>query len=409
MNKKSPITKPAFNIEDAPPAITEAERHDIYPDLNHDERARLNFLISSYRVLSQKVAPGNSLSYDQVVEPKFIKENGRAPENRHEVRKAMNANPFHSLWGSLRRSLMEVRQMTGQEVVLRQLETLAHKAANLNETHINLTLDNKITIPRYVGEIDHHCMPGSYYREFVTGDVSPAANYDMGLFVTTSGTIGPLNDGGGRAIANWLQTDYPDFKPKHILDIGVAVGHSLFGLAKALPDTKFTAIDVSAPMLRYAAARATSLGLNNIEFVQASGEDLSRFNDDDFDIVMTSIFLHELSGSALPKLLHEAYRLLTNKGLMLHLEQPQYTSDMSVYEQFIRDWDAYNNNEPFWSSMHEINLKELMVELGFDSQDIFQKALKVPTGSGAKAQHQKFEEHGRSPAWNAYGAWKKTT
>ncbi len=359
--------------------------------------------MSSYRVLSQRVAPGNQSTYEQIVEPAFVRENGRPPANRHEVRKAMNANPFHSLWGSMRRSLMEVRQMTGQEVTLRQLSSLADRAAKINATHQNLTLDPAIETPRYVSEVDNHCMPGSYYRERVEGDVAPAANYDMGLFVTTSGTIGPLNDGGGRAMAAWLKSEHPDFAPKRILDIGVAVGHSLFGLAQAFPDTEFVAIDVAAPMLRYAAARATSIGIENIKFIQASGEDLSQFDDGSFDVVMTSIFLHELSGSSLPRLLKEAYRTLNAGGLMLHLEQPQYTEDMSIFEQFIRDWDAYNNNEPFWSAMHEVDLLEMLGDLGFGREQTFQAALRAPM-SGAQAQE--FEEHGRSPAWNAYGAWK---
>lgn len=393
-------------FQDAPPAVTEADRHGLYPDMSHDERARLNFLISSYRVMSQKVAPGNQLTFDQVVSPAFEKEHQRPFANRHEVRKAMNKNPFHSLWGSLRRSLMEIRQMTGQEIVLRQLSSLSEKATSAVNENSGPKLDEKIEIPRYISAVDHHCMPGSYYRELVEGDVSPAANYDMGLFVTTSGSIGPLNDGGGRAMAHWIKTNYPDFEPKRILDIGVAVGHSLFGLAQAFPNTQFTAIDVAAPMLRYAAGRAASLGLENIAFIQASGEDLSQFDDASFDIVMTSIFLHELSGSALPKLLRQGYRVLKPAGFMLHLEQPQYTNDMPLFEQFIRDWDAYNNNEPFWSAMHETDLLSLLTDIGFDGENVFTAKMEPPTPLETGAQAQKFEEHGRSPVWHAYGARK---
>ena len=399
-------TKKTLKFDDAPPTITEAERHGVYPELGHDERARLNFLMSSYRVLSQRVAPGNQLTYDQIVEPDFVQANGRAPANRHEVRKVMNANTFHSLWGSMRRSLMEIRQMTGKEVTLRQLDSLANRAAKINTTHEKLKLDPSVDIPRYVSEVDNHCMPGSYFTERVEGDVAPAANYDMGLFATTSGTIGPLNDGGGRAMAAWLKSEHPEFAPKRVLDIGVAVGHSLFGLAQAFPQTQFVAIDIAGPMLRYAAARAASCGIKNVQFVQASGEDLSQFEDQSFDVVMSSIFLHELSGSALPRLLGQAYQKLAPAGLMIHLEQPQYADDMPVYEQFIRDWDAYNNNEPFWSAMHEIDLFDLLGELGFQQENVFQAALRAPSTAGSSAQTQEFEEHGRAPAWNAYGAWK---
>src|SRR5690606_33087084 len=125
------------------------------------------------------------------------------------------------------------------------------------------------------------------------------------------------------------------------------------------------AIDTAAPILRYAHARAQALGARNIRFIQMNAEDMSRFPDEHFDWVQTTMFLHELSGKSLPRVLQEGYRVLAPGGLMLHLEQPQYTPDMPLYEQFIRDWDAFNNNEPFWSAMHESDLKKIMVDSGF--------------------------------------------
>lgn len=135
--------------------------------------------------------------------------------------------------------------------------------------------------------------------------------------------------------------------------------------------------------------------------MQLSGEDLSAFEDGSFDFVMTSIFLHELSSKSLPKIISEAYRVLSSGGIMLHLEQPQYTDEMPVYEQFIRDWDCYNNNEPFWSAMHEINLVDLLQDTGFLKKDISHASLQA---SDADLEN---EEHGRAPAWHAYVAKKK--
>jgi hypothetical protein len=83
------------------------------------------------------------------------------------------------------------------------------------------------------------------------------------------------------------------------------------------------------------------------------------------------MFLHETSGKALPRILSELTRVLAPGGLMLHLEQPQYGPDMPLYEQFIRDWDAFNNNEPFWTAMHGLDLKEEIVRAGFGREDLF--------------------------------------
>jgi len=387
----------SFADVDVPPPVTDATRHGIYPELNHDEAARFNFHACLYKVIAKELSPGNSLVYEKRVLPSFEKEHGRTPKNRHEVRRAMNKDPFHNMWGAMRRNTMEMRQVNGQMVVLRQLEELAERADALNANSGKLVLDDSIETPAYVFEVDHHCMPGSYHRELVPGDVSPAANYDTGFFVTTLGSIGGLCDAAGNAVAEWIKTENPDLSPKHILDIGSAVGNSIVPIAKRFPDAQITAIDVSGPMLRYSAARAQSLDVQNITFKQASGEDLSAFEDESFDVVMTSIFLHELSFKSLPKILGEMYRVLKPGGLMLHLEQPQYSKDMPVFEQFMRDWDSYNNNEPFWSAMHEIDLKQALIDLGFVKGNVKGTAMKSPVNLSENSN-----DYGRAPEWHAY-------
>lgn len=396
---------PASPEELAPPPVTEAVQHGVYPEMVHDERARFNFHACLYKAISSNVSPGNPLTYEQRVLPKFKKEHDRLPESRHEVRRAMTSDPFHSFWGALRRNTMEMRQVNGQLVTLRQLDELAHRAEKLNAGSDRLVLNDELEIPFYVAEVDHHCMPGSYYRELVPGDVSPAANYDAGFFVTTGGSIGGLCDGGGKSVANWLKTNNPDFAPKRILDIGTALGNTLLPIAQAFPETEIVALDVSAPMLRYGHARATSLGVKNISFIQMNGEDLSSFEPESFDVVMTSIFLHELSSKSLPKVIKEGYRVLAQEGLMLHLEQPQYDDEMPVYEQYMRDWDSYNNNEPFWSAMHETDLVSLLEKVGFERSGIHVASLKgvsdYEEGRGPTSS-----EHGRAPDWHAYVAKK---
>ena len=384
---------------DIPPPISEASRHGISPQLNHDERARFNFEASLYKVIAKELSPGNEMVYNKRVLPAFEKKAGRKPENRHEVRKAMNSDPYHNFWGALRRNTMEMRQVNGQFMTLRQLDALAERAARLNKGSDRLELDPDLKTPPYVSEVDHHCMPGSYHRELVEGDVAPAANYDTGFFVTTTGSIGGFCDAAGQAISNWIKTNHPDFEPKTILDVGCAVGNSLLPIATAFPKAQIEAIDVSAPMLRYAHARASSLGVNNISFKQISGENLSRFEDGQFDIVLTSIFLHELSTKSLPKIMSEMYRVLKPGGLMIHLEQPQYHDDMPLFEQFMRDWDSYNNNEPFWSAMHEIDLTGLMYNLGFDKDNVWHASM---TSLSRLEDEKAAEDHGRAAAWHAY-------
>ena len=402
------MSKSAASIDVAPPyrALT---MHDVSPRPTHDEAARFDFLSNFNKFLSGALGPGNAVTYEKNVLPEFTKQHGREPKDRFEIRHAMNEDPFHQLWSAAKRNSMEMRQQNGRAMVLRQIDTLDAKARELNESAPDtLQLNPDIEVPRYQSAVDIHCMPGSYHGEERPGDVSAGANYDCGIFATTAGGLGALSDGGGQALAEWWQKERPGVSPKRILDIGCTVGHNVVPLALAFPDAEIVAIDTAAPSLRYAHARAQSLGATNITFIQANAEDLSRWADGHFDWVQTTMFLHETSGTALPRIIQECGRVLGDGGLMLHLEQPQYSDEMSLFEQFLRDWDAFNNNEPFWSSMHALDLKQQMIDAGFTKDNLFVTGVRavVDTDIFPQQAADAKEDHGRAAVWNAYGAWK---
>ncbi|MEP1421090.1 MAG: class I SAM-dependent methyltransferase [Erythrobacter sp.] len=395
--------------EDIAPPYTAVAQHAVFPKPGHDDCARFNFLANFNRYLASELGPGNKLAYDTEVLPAFKKEHGRGPRDRFEIRKAMNRNPWHQFWSGLKRNSMEYRQHHGRMFVLRQLEDLIGKVEALNEGSNRLVLDSSVETPRYQAAVDIHCMPGSYHGEERPNDISAGANYDCGIFATTAGTIGALSDGGGQALVKWIKEIKPGWKPRRILDIGCTVGHNIVPLALAFPDTEIIAIDTAAPVLRYGHARAKALGAHNITFLQHNAEDLSRFEDGYFDWVQTTMFLHETSGTALPAIINEGYRTLAKGGVMFHLEQPAYTDEMPIYEQFIRDWDAFNNNEPFWSSMHAIDLNEIMIKAGFAPDSLFETHVKAEVDQSVfptTATEGETEDHGRAPAWHAFGAWK---
>lgn len=378
------------------------------PRASHDETARFNFLAHLNRYLSGTLGPGNRLAYETRVLPVFEAEHGREPNHRYEVRDAMNRDPFHRVWSALKRNSMEMRQQNGRQVVLRQLDELDAQARQYNEHSGLLQLDPAVEQPPYQTCIDIHCQPGGYHGGERSGDVTVGANYDVGLFATTGGALGGLNDGGGQAVVNWLRKERPDWQPLRILDIGCTVGHNAVPIAEAYPNAELIAIDTAAASLRYGAARAASLGVRNIRFIQANGEDLSRYPDNHFDWVQTTMFLHELSASAMPRVLAESMRVLKPGGLILHIEQPQYSDEMPLFEQFMRDWDAFNNNEPFWSAMHGADLKDVMAAAGFAKENQFVVGVRAVVDPKvfppAKTDEQ--EDFGRAAIWNAYGAWK---
>lgn len=391
---------------EGPPDYRAVGRHGIFPQTSHDEIERINFLAQMNRHLSTQVVPGVRTAYDAVVAPKFERENGRPIADRHEARKAMLGHYAFNFWSALRRMTMEQRQQAGRWTVIRQREELAERAADMTRDDDRLELDPSVEIPRYVSAVDHHCMPGSYHREYFPGDVTNGANYDHAGFVTSAGLLGRFYDGGGQAVAQWVQRNLPDFKPRTILEIGTTVGHSTLPIAQAWPDAEVTAIDLGAPMLRYARARAKSLGVDNVRFVQASGEDLSRFPDASFDWVQTTMFLHELSTTALANIFRESRRVLKPGGIVLHVEQPQYTPEMPIFEQAMRDWDAFYNNEPFWSRLHGMDLDAAMVAAGFDRDSLIHGNVTavVDRDLFPDAAEDDSEDFGRKAAWRVIGA-----
>jgi len=391
------------------PSWRQIGRHAVFPQATHDETARFDFLARLNMHLSQKVLPGVRTAYETRVKPAFADEHGRAPQDRHEVRRAMQPDLHYQLWSALRRNTMEQRQQAGRSVVFRQLADLREKADRLNEGAPTLKLDPQLEQPRYMRAVDIHCMPGSYHTEVVERDIAAGANYDAGLFVTTAGMLGRWSDGGGQAVVDWLAKNKPGWKPRRILDIGCTIGHNAVPLAQAFPEAQVVALDTAAPVLRYGHARAQSLGVKNIEFRQANGEAVPA-DDGSFDLVTTAMFWHETSNTAMPKIMREVHRVLAPGGLTLHLEQPQYAG-MDPFEAFMRDWDAYNNNEPFWTRMHEADLDALLTRSGFPPGAYFETTMQAkvdrtlfPATAGSESGKQ--EDYGRTPTWTAFGAVK---
>ena len=398
---------PAQNY-DGPPDYRVVGRHGVFPQTSHDEIARLNFLAHMNRHLSTRVMPHVKTAWDQRAEPKFQKDAGRAPSDRHEVRKALLKDPTFQTWSALRRMTMEQRQQAGRWTTIRQAEALAAQTRDLTEGDARLQLNPALPIPRYVSAVDHHCMPGSYHTELFPGDVSGAANYDHAIFATTGGMLGRYSDGGGQAVVKWVAKNLPDLKPTRILEIGATLGQNLVPIAKAFPEAEVVAVDVGGPVLRYGLARAKAMGVENLTCVQADGSDLSMFPDESFDWIQTTMFLHELSYSSMRAIFSETYRLLKPGGVVLHVEQPQYAAGMPLFEQAMRDWDAFYNNEPFWSTLHEIDIDAYLTTAGFDAGKLIHGGVTavVEKEIFPDAADDDSEDYGRKAAWHVIGARK---
>lgn len=350
------------------PSIEVQAQHAVLPPVNHDELARENFVRAYKQFLVKHVHGGNRARYERTVKPAFERAHRRAPQDRFEVRDAMATDSYYQMFSTLLRTSQEMMWSACQKPIVRNHQTLNERINERGGPSVvggTLRLDPELSIPHYHTAVDIHCQPGGYHSEFTPADASPGMLYDRAVHVYAMGQMGAYNDDMGASIAAWLGHHHPEFQPRRILDLGCAVGHSTIPYVRAYPQAEVHAVDVAAPMLRYAHARAEGLGAR-VHFSQQNAE-RTDFGDGSFDLVVSHILLHETSEQAIRRIIAECHRLLAPGGMMLHAETPPYR-DLDPFDAFMLDWDTRNNNEPFWARSHEIDLRELSARAGFDAE-----------------------------------------
>lgn len=380
-------------------------RHAVLPAVTHDEFARQEFVRSYKQYLVHHVHAGNRERYERSVKPAFARAHGRPPQDRFEVRDVMQRDAYWRMFSTLLRTSQEMMWSACQIPVERDLDALNARVREVGARGAaggSLRLDPALPVPRYHSAVDIHCQPGGYHTEAVPDDAAPGMVYDRAVHVYAMGQMGPTNDDMGASIVLWLQRQHPDFRPRRILDMGCSVGHSTVPYARAFPDAEVHAIDVAAPMLRYAHARAEDLGVA-IHFSQQNAE-CTDFPDAHFDLVVSHILLHETAEKAIHNIVRECHRLLAPGGFMLHAETPPYAG-MDPFDAFMLDWDTRYNNEPYWARSHEIDLKALSASGGFDPAQEFETLIPSAFQIAEASRSKVFQggDFGGGGLWFLYG------
>ena len=341
--------------------------HKILPQADADEASRQEFVKSFKQYIQSSILPGVKVAFDKRAAPSFQRETGGAPEDRWKVREAMNDDPYFQGYISLQRISQELMWRSVIDSVDRQLPDLISKVDTIEPVGGTLSVDPEFEPPRYVTAIDIHCMPGGYAGVVADNDVAAGAVYDRGVYLYAMGYMGPFNDDMGRSVVNYVQRNYPDFKPERIVDLGCTIGHSTVPFKEKFPEAEVHGVDVGEAILRYGHARAESMGFP-VHFSQQDASSL-KYEDNSFDLVVSHILLHETSGKAMPKIFEECYRILKPGGLMIHADLPPF-ENMDAYQQFILDNETYYNNEPFWGAMRDLDQIEMSVQAGFDRKNV---------------------------------------
>jgi len=400
--------------------MTENVNHELKVDYSRDELARQHFVSGMRTYVLNTLSGSMRTVYNKKVEPAAKKRTKRTPKTAPEIHKALKPETIFKFYSSMRCNTQEMVWRSVIPGIERQADELATTAKVLAQStqkaNGTLTLDPKLTIPRYTAELDVHLMPGNYHEEHMPDDVSQGAIYDNGLSVFAMGFLGPRMDDITQSVSTYFAKRYPDFKPKRILDMGCTLGHSTLPWKERYPDAEVTGIDVGAPSVRYAHGRAQSYGVS-AHFAQKDAEHTG-FADESFDVIYSCMFLHEVPKKNIRAIFKEAYRMLKPGGVMLHYELPP-NSMLSAYDSFYLDWDSFYNKEPFYKAFRDSDPREECTAGGFKKNKYFQYVAPSLSFYGEDAitkavreakAHTDGENHmGRlvdGVQWFTFGAWK---
>ena len=389
----------------------------LQPAFNRDELARRNFASSLRAHVMRNQAQNMREHYHQQLAPDYAKSHGQEPENGTEVHREMKRNKHFRFYSSIRTCAQEMVHTTVIPAIEREMDQLAENAkkivAETKQVGGSLTLDASVPIPASVSEMDVHLMPGSFHSEYQEDDVTAGAIYDNSSRTFAIEHFGKNMDDIGMTMSNFVRLKYPQLCPQKILDCGCTIGHNSLPWAQTFADSELHAIDISPGLLRYAHARAQAMGIP-AHFRQMNVNQL-KFEDNSFDVVFSSMVLHELPLKDIRAYFQEAHRVLRPGGLMLTMELPP-KSVMSAYDNFYLNWDSYYNNEPYFKPFRDQEYIDLCTQGGFGADSFFEATLPRYTfmeeSEFAEAIHAdiNLSSTGRmnpkATRWYAFGAFK---
>jgi ubiquinone/menaquinone biosynthesis C-methylase UbiE len=387
-------------------------RHELKLAKTRDEKARMNFVSTLRSHVLNDMANGMRAVYDAEVAPALR----AVPKDGPDVHRAIRGNEFFRFYSSLRVTAQDMVWQSVIPALERERPSLKARAQSLGDRAPlgSLTLDPDLPVPRSVSAIDVHLMPGNYDGEYEEGDLSAGALYDNGLAVFSFGLMGQNLDDIGQSIVRYVKWRHPEFAPRSVLDLGCTIGHNTGAWKEVYPQAEVHGIDVSAPCLRYGLARARAQG-RAIHFHQMNAESLA-FPDASFDVVFSSMFLHEVPRKGIERVFREAHRVLRPGGLMLHMELPP-NGQLSPYDAFYLDWDSYYNNEPFYKPYRDLDPRSLCVRAGFAPGRFVEyvvpsigwygeEAVKAAVGQAIGVDSDKTGRLADGIRWYCFGAWK---
>ncbi|HEU0103435.1 MAG TPA: class I SAM-dependent methyltransferase [Mycobacteriales bacterium] len=278
-----------------------------------------------------------------------------------EVADRMRRRPVVSAYHRLARSVQEMIWSTTSRSLRQQQDALlAELEASDAVGPGTVAWDPDFTYPDYLAG-EFHLQAGGYTGTPLAGHI-----YHLGGNVFHGG-LNDTAEGNATIVASVPLP--PEGPVDRVLELACSVGLSTVPLKERLPDAEVWAIDVSAPMVRYAHKRAAEAGLE-IHFRQMLAEDLV-FPDGHFDLVFVHILFHELPASVTRQVLREVYRVLRPGGLFavsdIRNESETPPGSERIIAEYNFEWQAGNNGERYQPDFYRSDFTRALGEVGFSS------------------------------------------
>ena len=321
---------------------------------NRTSQANFDYVEGLKRYVAENFMPRLRTAYEAREQQYAQTHSGEKPASMTQIGEVMRPMTLYKYNRAIQRASQELMWAVVYESLEPRRAELVEELNRPTENALgSVETDPDLKMPEYYTTVDFHLQPRSYHGDDLSGIV-----YDLGVPIYVMRRNGTDSADSGRALASVI----PPGRYEKILDLGCGIGQKTIPVADTFPDAEVHAIDLGAPMLKYAHKRAERMG-RKIRFSQQNAE-RTKFSADSFDLVFSTILLHELPPSAIRNLIAESYRMLKPGGLTAHLDLPPYKR-LSPYTMFLVDWDTCNNGEPHRRAYHELDLPAIFREVGF--------------------------------------------
>ncbi len=255
--------------------------------------------------------------------------------------------PTHAYFAWFERHLQRMKY-SGRWGLVPVLEAeRATLAAGLPAEGDGLTLDPGLALPGYWTDHDIHQHPGGLADEISAFVYREATGQ--------GGVVGQpqLHD----RFAALVLKDRP---ARDIVDLGCGFGRSAVAFARAA-DAAVTGIDLSASCLRLAACELPEALRGRVAYRQADAANTG-LAPESFDLVTSTMLLHEMPAPALEALIAESARLLRPGGTVAHLD---FLPPADALGRLLYAGHSARNNEPFMRDLAELDLEASFRRAGF--------------------------------------------